>query len=87
MIFRTSKYFTGTIGPKFAPWLLAGFALLGGLVLTAVLWRNVQHDEADNLRTEFEYSADMTASNILSRINSYEMVVRGVQAFFEGWKP
>jgi diguanylate cyclase (GGDEF)-like protein/PAS domain S-box-containing protein len=77
------KHFVCIIRPRLAPWLISGLVLLGGLCVTAVLWRDVQQNDTDNLRASFESSADMVVKNIRGRFNGYAMVMRGVKGFFE----
>ncbi|WP_349431285.1 EAL domain-containing protein [Methylomarinum sp. Ch1-1] len=69
---------------RIIPWILASIILLGGFAITAHVWRNIKQDDFEKLQAEFEFSADMAANNILNRVHSYAMVMRGVKGFYEG---
>ncbi|MDD5275827.1 MAG: CHASE domain-containing protein [Methylovulum sp.] len=67
--------------PRLAPYLLTGAVLLGGLGISAVLWRHAQQQDASYLHTTFAAAANMTTINISHRFDSYAIIMRGVQGF------
>jgi diguanylate cyclase (GGDEF)-like protein/PAS domain S-box-containing protein len=66
------------------PWLLSGLVMFTGSLLTYSLWQNAQQDDNKKLRSTLEYSADVTANNILSRLNAFQVMMRGVKGHIDG---
>jgi diguanylate cyclase (GGDEF)-like protein/PAS domain S-box-containing protein len=66
------------------PWLLSGLVIFTGSLLTYSLWQNAQQDDNRKLRSTLEYSADVTANNILSRLNAFQVMMRGVKGHIDG---
>lgn len=78
------KHVAGLISMRLMPWLLSGLVLLTGAVITYSLWLDAKQDDSKKLRATLEYSADVTASNILSRLNAFQVLMRGVKGHIDG---
>jgi diguanylate cyclase (GGDEF)-like protein/PAS domain S-box-containing protein len=55
-----------------------------GSLITYSLWLDAQQDDNKKLRATLEYSADVTANNILSRLNAFQVMMRGVKGYIDG---
>ncbi len=60
--------------------------MFGGFSITVGLWRDAQQLMMTGLQTEFNVAADQIAHNVLKRIITYEVVMRGVKGYFESSK-
>ncbi len=69
---------------KLMPWLLSGTVMFTGALLTYSLWVSAQQDDSKKLRSNLEYSADVTANNILNRLNAFQVMMRGVKGYIDG---
>ena len=78
------KHVAGLISMKLMPWLLSGLVIFTGSLITYSLWLNAQQDDNKKLRATLEYSADVTANNILSRLNAFQVMMRGVKGHIDG---
>lgn len=65
-------------------WSLCGLVTLTGALLTYTLWQHAKQDDTRKLRSTLEYSADVTVKNILSRLNAYQVMMRGVKGHIDG---
>ncbi|MGZ8945563.1 MAG: CHASE domain-containing protein [Methylococcaceae bacterium] len=70
------------IKPWLAAWLLSAIVLIGGFGVTAGLYRHAQRMDTDGMQTAFEFSANLAANNIRSRLDAYLVAMRGLQGFF-----
>jgi diguanylate cyclase (GGDEF)-like protein/PAS domain S-box-containing protein len=66
------------------PWLLAGLVMFTGSLITYSLWLDAKQEDNKKLRATLEYSADVTANNILSRLNAFQVMMRGVKGYIDG---
>ncbi len=58
--------------------------LIIGLLLTFFSWRYSQQQQTQHLNKEFKFATEQVAKNIHSRIAAYEIMLRGVRAYFHG---
>ncbi len=56
--------------------------LLGGILLTIMVWQVVRHQEEDSARIEFELLLDQTADSIRQRMKANAQVLRGAVGLF-----
>ncbi|MDO9204445.1 PAS domain S-box protein [Methylotenera sp.] len=84
MISGLKKRLMGLVKPQLVPWLISALVLLFGFIVSTTLWRNAQQHQLEKIQTELEFSADQAANNILRRLDSYEMVMRGVKGYMDG---
>jgi diguanylate cyclase (GGDEF)-like protein/PAS domain S-box-containing protein len=68
---------------RLLPWLLSGFVLIGGAVTTLFLWKNAQRQEQVTLDILFRAESERAIANIAQKLNTYQVVMRGVQGFFQ----
>ncbi|MDP3678308.1 MAG: CHASE domain-containing protein, partial [Methylotenera sp.] len=66
------------------PLVLTCLMLIGGLGTTYVLWHQAQQQQAEHLRNTFEFASTQVTSNIISRVNNYIVIMRGIQGFIHG---
>ncbi|MDP3744114.1 MAG: EAL domain-containing protein [Methylotenera sp.] len=78
------KNIQNLVSPRLMPLVLACLVLIGGLSTTYVLWHQAQQQQAMQLRNTFEFASTQVTSNIISRINNYIVVMRGIQGFIHG---
>lgn len=78
------KHVARLFSMRVMPWLLSGIVMLIGLLITYSLWLNAQQDDNRKLRSTLEYSADVTANNLLSRLNAFQVMMRGVKGHIDG---
>lgn len=78
------KYVARLISLRPLPWLVASIVLLVGALITYNLWLHARQDDEKKLRASLEYAADVTASNLLSRLNAFKVMTRGVKAYIDG---
>lgn len=78
------KHVARLVSMRLMPWLLSGLVMFTGLLLTYTLWLDAQQDDNRKLRSTLEYSADVTANNILSRLNAFQVLMRGVKGYIDG---
>lgn len=71
------------ISMPLTPWLLTGFVILCGVCITFLLWRDAKENEHKKLRASLEYSANVTTNNMSSRINSFQVIMRGVKGYID----
>jgi len=74
--------------PKFIswrllPWLLSGFVLVGGAITTGFFWKHAQRQELAALDILFRAESERAVANIAQKLNTYQVVMRGVQGFFQ----
>jgi len=74
----------GLVKTRLAPWIISAIVLLTGLIITDFLCRGVKLHQAEILNAEFEFNADQAKNNIISRLNAYETVMRGVKGYIDG---
>ncbi|MDO9047077.1 MAG: EAL domain-containing protein [Methylobacter sp.] len=86
MIFSIKKIFAGLADSLLRPWLISALVMFGGFGITVGLWRDAQHQIMSGLQAEFDVAADQIAHNVLKRIITYEVIMRGVKGYFEGSK-
>ncbi len=55
-----------------------------GFSVTASLWHHASQDETRHLQGEFEFSADRIAGTIRTRLESYQIMMRGLKGYFDG---
>lgn len=72
------------ISIKLLPWLLSGLVLFLGALITYNLWLNAQQDDHKKLGATLEYAANVTANNIKSRLNAFQVMMRGVKGYIDG---
>jgi CHASE1-domain containing sensor protein len=84
MIFGDKKRLLVLIKTRLTPWIISAFVLLVGFILTAVLWRDAKQHQDKNLNKEFQHASDQVAKSIHSRLDDYEIVMRGVKGYIEG---
>lgn len=84
MHLRGKKHHTGMMKSQLLPWLVAAVVLLFGFALTAVLWKDEKRHQSRALKADLEYATDQVASNILGRLEDYEVVMRGVKGYLDG---
>ncbi|WP_157271311.1 putative bifunctional diguanylate cyclase/phosphodiesterase [Azohydromonas aeria] len=56
---------------------VAGLVLLGGLVVTAGLWREARLDETQRQQARFEFRVDRISAAMQARLAAHEQVLRG----------
>lgn len=78
------KYIVSLISSRVMPWLLSGIVLLIGSIFTTNLWWHAQQDDTKKLHIALESSADITANNIRSRLNAFQVMMRGVKGHIDG---
>jgi len=78
------KHVARLISMKLMPWLLSGLVMFTGSLLTYSLWVSAQQDDSKKLRSNLEYSADVTANNIFNRLNAFQVMMRGVKGYIDG---
>lgn len=78
------KHVASLFSMRVMPWLLSGIVMLIGALITYSLWLNAQQDDNRKLRSTLEYSADVTANNLLSRLNAFQVMMRGVKGHIDG---
>jgi diguanylate cyclase (GGDEF)-like protein/PAS domain S-box-containing protein len=78
------KHILRLIGMKQMPLLLSAIVIFTGSLVTYSLWLDAKQDDYNLLRSRLEYSADVTASNILSRLNAFQVLMRGVKGYIDG---
>jgi len=86
MIFPVKKFFADLADSLLRPWLISALIVFGGAGITAGLWRDAQQLMTTGLQAEFDAAADQIAHNVLKRIITYEVIMRGVKGYFEGSK-
>ncbi|MDP1659962.1 MAG: EAL domain-containing protein [Methylotenera sp.] len=84
MILSHIKRLVGLVKPRLVPWLISALVLFFGLIVSFILWRNAQQQQVEKIRAELEFSADQAASNVLRRLDSYKIVMRGVKGYIDG---
>ncbi|MDP1932989.1 MAG: EAL domain-containing protein [Gammaproteobacteria bacterium] len=67
---------------KRIPILFAAFVLFISLGITASLWQQVRKQDATDLREAFETASLRASVNIRHKIETFQVVMRGVQGFF-----
>jgi diguanylate cyclase (GGDEF)-like protein/PAS domain S-box-containing protein len=65
-------------------WCAFLIPLLAGVLLTAWLWRYSQQQQSEHLHKEFKFATEQVINNIYSRIDGYEIAMRGVRGYFTG---
>jgi diguanylate cyclase (GGDEF)-like protein/PAS domain S-box-containing protein len=65
-------------------WCAFLIPLLVGFLLTTLLWRYSQKQQSEHLNKEFRFATEQVVNNIYSRIDNYEIVMRGVRGYFTG---
>lgn len=78
------KHFSRLMSLSMMAWSLCGLVTLTGAVLTYTLWQQAKQEDTRKLRSTLEYSADVTVKNILSRLNAYQVMMRGVKGHIDG---
>ena len=78
------KHVASLMSLSMMAWSLCGLVTLTGALLTHALWQQAKHDDTRKLRSTLEYSADVTVKNIQSRLNSYQLMMRGVKGHIDG---
>ena len=84
LLLSFKKHVVRLISMKLMPWLLSGLVIFTGSLITYSLWLSAQQDDNKKLRSTLEYSADVTANNILSRLNAFQVMMRGVKGHIDG---
>ncbi len=84
MISPVQKFFAALACSLLKPWLISALVMFAGFGITAGLWRDAQQLLMSGLQAEFNAAADQIAHNVLKRIVSYEVIMRGVKGYFEG---
>ena len=69
---------------KLLHWLLAVIVFLCGISITWVYWQEAQKQEQATLNVLFTSQADSFANRLSQRFRLYEVVMRGLQGFFQG---
>jgi PAS domain S-box-containing protein len=59
--------------------------LIGGILLTIMVWQVVRHLEDDRARIEFELLVDQTADGIRQRVKANAQVLRGAVGLFSAY--
>ncbi len=65
-------------------WIATISAFFIGILLTALLWVYAQQQQSNHLSKEFNFASKQIANNIHSRIHAYQIVMRGIKAYFQG---
>lgn len=65
------------------PWLIAAVAAIAGGVLTYNAWQKSKILHVQNIDSQFQEAADIVAKSIQNRYETYTVIMRGVQGFFE----
>lgn len=81
---NVEKYVAILNNMRLLPWLVSGSVLLLGALISYNLWLDARQDDHKKLHASLEYAADVTASNILSRLNAFQVVMRGVKGYIDG---
>ncbi|MDO9316969.1 MAG: EAL domain-containing protein [Gammaproteobacteria bacterium] len=63
------------------PVLITTLVMIGGAVITTVLWRETVERDAESLTVNFEAEARRAAVNIKHKLGTFQVVMRGVQGF------
>ena len=71
---RRISWMRGYLGPA--------AVLLGGILLTLMVWQVMRHQEDDKTRIEFELLLDQTADTIQQRMKANAQVLRGAVGLF-----
>ncbi|MES3008668.1 MAG: EAL domain-containing protein [Pseudomonadota bacterium] len=66
---------------RLRPALITTLVFIGGLVITVVLWQQTTARDRDNLKITFDAAARRAATNIQHKIETFQVVMRGVQGF------
>ncbi|MEQ1531241.1 MAG: CHASE domain-containing protein, partial [Methylococcales bacterium] len=77
------KCFVCVANSLLRPWLVTVLVMCVGFGITLVLWRDAQQQMQRGLQAEFNTAADQIAHNILKRVTTYEVVMRGIKGYFE----
>ncbi len=70
--------------PNYIVWISCISALAVGLLITTVIWFYSQQQQSEHLNKEFTFATEQIASNVRSRIDGYEIAMRGVKGYFQG---
>jgi CHASE1-domain containing sensor protein len=84
LFIKTITKFNSSTFAKLMLWCAFLIPLLAGLLLTALLWRYSQQQQSEHLHKEFRFATEQVINNIHSRINNYQIVMRGVRGYFTG---
>ncbi len=63
------------------PVLMTTLVMIGGVSITALLWRETGERDTENLAANFEAAARRAAVNIEHKLDTFQVVMRGVQGF------
>ena len=66
------------------PWLLSGLTLLIGGSATLTYWHHFEKQQQEAVNLKFQAESDRLTANISQQLNSYKVVMRGIQGFFRG---
>ncbi|WP_438958849.1 bifunctional diguanylate cyclase/phosphodiesterase [Porticoccus sp.] len=66
------------------PWLLSGLTLLIGGTATLAYWHHFEKQQHQAVNLNFQAESERLAATISQQLNSYQVVMRGVQGFFQG---
>lgn len=69
---------------RLLPWLLSCFVLAGGFTATFFYWDYTHQQEQAATDIAFHAAARRVVTNISHKLNTYQVVMRGVQGFFLG---
>ena len=84
MSLKVKGFFAALNKPKSVPWLIASSVLLVALSITVMLWLDARQHQAKALSVKFQHATDQAASNVLSRLNSYQTIMLGVKGYIDG---
>jgi CHASE1-domain containing sensor protein len=65
------------------PWLLSGLTLLIGGTATLAYWHHFEKQQHQAVNLNFQAESERLAATISQQLNSYQVVMRGVQGFFQ----
>jgi diguanylate cyclase (GGDEF)-like protein/PAS domain S-box-containing protein len=69
------------------PAILALIAFTTSIVTTLWVWQHDQQSSRQKLQAQFEFGLSDISGRVAQRVNAYEQVLRGVQAFYSSRRP